>query len=637
MSDISLAFSGKSYGIPAGAILHDLLNQIPEDERPDAVAAKINGEITDLITPIKSDGELEFVTWDQPEALDVLRHSTSHIMAEAVQKLFPGTQVAIGPSIENGFYYDFDTEHPFALEDLAKIQKEMRKIARRNFRFSREDMSSKDAIAMFKEMGENYKVELIEDLDTPTVTIYRNGKFLDLCRGPHLSSTKPVRAFKLLSVAGAYWRGDERNKMLQRIYGTVFRTKEELDEYIQMREEAKKRDHRVLGRQLDLYSFSDEVGAGMPIWHPRGMRLRVLLEDWEKKEHFKRGYEIVQGPILLKKEMWMRSGHFDNYRNNMYFTEIDDTEYGVKPMNCLAHMLIYKSKLRSYRDLPQRYFELGVVHRHEKSGVLSGLFRVRTFTQDDAHIICAPDQLNDEIKGVVRFVRDTLDLFGFQYKMEVSTRPAKSIGSDEIWEQATGALMTSLDEMGIAYDIEKGEGAFYGPKIDVKIKDCLKREWQCATIQCDFTMPERFDLSYIGSDNQGHRPVMIHRVILGSVERFIGILVEHFGGAFPLWLSPVQAVVMTVSEKAGDWAKEVADKLKVADIRVIEDFRNEKIGFKIREWQEQKAPYMLVIGEREATDQVVAPRTRKGEQLDPMSIEDFIARINTEVINKTLN
>ncbi len=637
MSDISLVFSGKSYGIPAGAILHDLLNQIPEDERPDAVAAKINGEITDLITPIQSDGELEFLTWDQPEALDVLRHSTSHIMAEAVQKLFPGTQVAIGPSIENGFYYDFDTEHPFALEDLAKIQKEMRKIARRNFRFSREDMSSKDAIAMFKEMGENYKVELIEDLDTPTVTIYRNGNFLDLCRGPHLSSTKPIRAFKLLSVAGAYWRGDERNKMLQRIYGTVFRTKEELDEYLQMREEAKKRDHRVLGRQLDLFSFSDEVGAGMPIWHPRGMRLRVLLEDWEKKEHFKRGYEIVQGPILLKKEMWMRSGHFDNYRNNMYFTAIDDTEYGIKPMNCLAHMLIYKSKLRSFRDLPQRYFELGVVHRHEKSGVLSGLFRVRTFTQDDAHILCAPDQLNDEIKGVVCFVRDTLDLFGFQYKMEVSTRPAKSIGSDEIWEQATSALMTSLDEMGIAYDIEKGEGAFYGPKIDVKIKDCLKREWQCATIQCDFTMPERFDLSYIGSDNHAHRPVMIHRVILGSVERFIGILVEHFGGAFPLWLSPVQAVVMTVSEKASDWAKEVADKLRVAEIRVIEDFRNEKIGFKIREWQEQKAPYMLVIGEREATERAVAPRTRKGEQLNPMSVEDFIARVNTEVINKTLN
>ncbi len=637
MPDISLSYSGKDYQISAGQTLFDVLSQMPEGERPDAPAAKINGEIIDFMTPVAIGGELEFVAWDQPEALDILRHSTSHIMAEAVQKLFPGTKVTIGPSIENGFYYDFDTDHNFTPDDLDAIQKEMKKLAKKNVRFTREEMSSKDAVAMFKEMGEDYKVELIEDLDVENVSVYRTGEWMDLCRGPHLSSTRKIRAFKLLSVAGAYWRGDERNKMLQRIYGTAFRNQDELAEYLKMLEEAKKRDHRLLGRQLDLYSFHDEAGAGMPVWHPRGMRLRVLLEDWEKKEHFKRGYEIVQGPILLKKEMWERSGHFDNYRENMYFTKIDETQYGIKPMNCLSHMLIYKSKLRSFRDLPQRYFELGVVHRHEKSGVLSGLFRVRTFTQDDAHIICTPEQLNDEIKGVVQFVQDTLEMFGFPYKMEVSTRPQKSIGSDEIWELATKALMTSLDEMGIPYDIEKGEGAFYGPKIDVKLKDCLNREWQCATIQCDFTMPDRFDLSYIGSDNQAHRPVMIHRVILGSVERFIGILVEHFGGAFPLWISPVQAVVMTISEKTNAWAKEVTAKLKEAEIRVVEDTRNEKIGFKIREWQEQKAPYMLVIGEREAGDRVVAPRTRKGKQLDPMSVEDFIALVGDEVRNKISN
>lgn len=637
MSEITLAYAGASHVLPSGSTLRDLLRELGPNKPPSIVAARVAGEIRDLHTPLAQGGEVEFFGADSKDGLEVLRHSTSHIMAEVVQKLFPGTQVTIGPAIENGFYYDFDSEHAFTEDDLAAIENEMRAVISKNIPFRRVEVSASEAIAMFDKMGETYKVELIRDLGDVPLSLYYHGDWVDLCRGPHLADTKPIKAVKLLSVAGAYWRGDEKNKMLQRIYGTAFPTQAALDEYLHLIEEAKKRDHRVLGKTLDLFSFNEDAGPGFVIYHPKGMRLRTLIEDWEKREHFRRGYDIVQGPQILKKDLWVRSGHFDHYRDNMYFTKIDDQEFGIKPMNCLAHMLIYKSKLRSFRDLPKRYFELGVVHRHEKSGVLNGLFRVRCFTQDDAHIICMPEQLNDEVQGVVRFVQDAMKVFGFDYKLEISTRPEKSMGSDEIWDLATNALKSALDGLGLPYEINEGDGAFYGPKIDVKLRDCLGRYWQCATVQCDFTLPERFELSYIGSDNKPHQPVMIHRVILGSMERFIGVLTEQFAGAFPTWIAPVQAAVLTITDKAIDYAKTVAQTLRDNDVRVEEDFRNEKIGYKIREWQQQKVPYMLVIGEKEAEAGLVAPRTRTGENLGAISVEDFLARVRREVSEKTIN
>jgi len=480
-------------------------------------------------------------------------------------------------------------------------------------------------------MGEPYKKELIEGFGTETVSIYTQGGFADLCRGPHVPNTGKLKAFKLLSIAGAYWRGDEKNRMLQRIYGTAFVDKKELEAYLHRLEEAKRRDHRKLGRELDLFSFSDEVGPGFAIWHPKGAMLRTLLEDFERKEHLKRGYDIVVGPQILKTELWQRSGHYDNYRENMYFTEVDEQSFGVKPMNCLAHMIIYKSQLRSYRDLPQRYFELGTVHRHERAGVLHGLLRVRCFTQDDAHILCTPEQLDAEIKGVLKFVSDVMGIFGFEYEMELSTRPEKSIGSDDDWERATNALLGALKDTGRPFEINEGDGAFYGPKIDIKLRDCLDRRWQCATIQCDFTLPERFDLTYVASDGERKRPVMVHRVILGSIERFIGVLIEHFAGNFPLWLAPVQAVVLTVTDNQIPYAQEVFKQLRGAGIRVQEDLRNEKLNFKIREAQLQKIPYMLVIGDKEVEQGTVTPRFRDGTNLHAMKPEEFIAFVELEV------
>jgi threonyl-tRNA synthetase len=482
-------------------------------------------------------------------------------------------------------------------------------------------------------MGESYKVEIIEELDAETVSVYRQGDFVDLCRGPHLPSTSWCKAFKLTSIAGAYWRGDEKRKMLQRIYGTAFADKKELDAYLERLEEAKRRDHRKLGRELDLFSFSDEVGAGFAIWHPKGAMLRTILEDFERKEHLKRGYDIVVGPQILKTELWQRSGHYDNYRENMYFTEVDEQSYGVKPMNCLSHMMIYKSQLRSYRDLPFRFFELGTVHRHERAGVLHGLLRVRCFTQDDAHILCAPEQLDGEIKGVIAFVSDVMKIFGFEYEMELSTRPEKSIGSDEDWERATNALHGALKDTGRPFEINEGDGAFYGPKIDIKLRDCLDRRWQCATIQCDFTLPERFDLTYIDSNGERKRPVMVHRVILGSIERFIGVLIEHFAGSFPLWISPLQVAVLTVTDNQLDYARQVVETLRNAGIRVQPDFRNEKLGFKIREAQLQKVPCMLVIGDKEVETVTVTPRLRDGSNLPAQSTAEFIEYINQEVKN----
>jgi threonyl-tRNA synthetase len=559
-----------------------------------------------------------------------LRHSAAHVMAQAVQQFYPGAKLTIGPSIAEGFYYDFDYDGTFSPDDFPKIEERMRKIIKKDRPFIREEISKEDAVSFFKKRGEPYKVELLKDIADDQVTLYRHDDFVDLCRGPHLPSTGGITAFKLLSVAGAYWRGDERNKMLQRIYGTAFPSQKELDAYLTMLEEARRRDHRRLGQELDLFSIHEEAGAGLVIYHPKGALLRSLLEDFERREHLKRGYHLVVGPQILKLDLWKRSGHFDNYKDYMYFTEVEGQEYALKPMNCLAHMLIYKSGQRSYRDLPLRYFELGRVHRHERSGVLHGLLRVREFTQDDAHILCRPDQLHDEIRAILAFVKDVMAIFGFPYELEVSTRPEKSIGNDTDWEMATKALMDVLKEEGLAYEVNEGEGAFYGPKIDVKLKDALGRRWQCATIQCDFTMPERFDLSYIGSDGAKHRPVMLHRVILGALERFIGILIEHYGGAFPLWLSPVQAVILTVTDRNIPYGEKIYQRLHTEGIRVEQDFRNEKLGLKIREAQMQKIPYMLVIGDKEQETGTIAPRKRDGTDLKGMELERFLTLIQEE-------
>lgn len=567
------------------------------------------------------------------EELAILRHSTAHIMAEAVKNLFPSVKIAIGPAIEHGFYYDFDYEGTFTPADLEHIEERMQAIIAENRPFEREELTREAAIGLFTRLYEPYKVEILRDISEKVVSIYRQGGFIDLCRGPHIASTGLVKAFKLTGVAGAYWRGDERNKMLQRIYGTAFFDRKVLEDYLEKLEEAKRRDHRRLGKDLDLFSISDEAGAGLVIYHPRGAMLRFIIEDFEKREHLKRGYQLVIGPQILKLDLWRRSGHFDNYRENMYFTEIDGQQYGIKPMNCLAHMLIYKSRVRSYRDLPLRFFELGTVHRHEKSGVLHGLLRVRQFTQDDAHIICMPEQLHDEIRGVIDFVTYVMGIFGFDYEVEISTRPEKSIGSDEDWERATSALAGALRAMDIPFTVHEGEGAFYGPKIDIKLKDALDRRWQCATIQCDFTLPERFDLVYVGTDGERHRPVMLHRVILGALERFIGVLIEHYGGAFPTWLAPVQAVVLTVTDRQIDYARGVLAELMDAGLRAEGDFRNEKLSLKIREAQMQKIPYMLIIGDKEVSSHSVTVRLRNGENLSDMPVNQFVAMLQDKCSN----
>jgi threonyl-tRNA synthetase len=623
---------GSSKKLPSGSTPLDLARSIGEGLARKAVAAKVDGRLVDLAASLETDARVELVTIDSGEGLEVYRHSAAHLMAHAVKTLFGDrVQVTIGPAIENGFYYDFySPEHTFTPDDFEAIEKKMSELAAADLPIRREEVSRDSAIALFRDLGEIYKVELIEDLPNETVSLYRQGDFVDLCRGPHLPSTGRLKAFKLTSVAGAYWRGDEKNAMLQRLYATAFPDKKELRTYLAKLEEAKKRDHRKLGRELDLFSFSEEAGAGLVIWHPKGALLRTLLEDFERREHLRRGYDIVMGPQILRTELWKTSGHYENYRENMYFTEVDEQSYGIKPMNCLAHMLIYKSQMRSYRDLPQRYFELGTVHRHEKSGVLHGLLRVRGFTQDDAHILCTPEQLDGEIKGVLAFVQDVMGIFGFEYEMEISTRPEKSIGSDADWERATGALMSALKDSGLPFEINEGDGAFYGPKIDIKLKDALDRKWQCATIQCDFTLPERFDLTYVGKDGERHRPVMVHRVSLGAVERFVGVLIEHFAGNFPLWISPVQAVVVNVTDSQADYAEQVCNTLRAEGIRVQKDLRNEKLGFKIREAQMEKIPYMLVVGDKEMAGGTVAPRHRSGKNLDPMSPEEFVRFVQDE-------
>ena len=611
--------------IPKGTKLQELAYQWDQE----SVAAQVDGALFDLSRPVEKDAAISFISIHSKKGLEILRHSASHVMAQAVKELFPTVKLTFGPSTENGFYYDFDYDRTFTTQDLEMIEKRMTDIVAKDEPFIREEVSKEEAIKTFQGVSETYKIEHLEELPDH-VSLYRQGTFLDLCEGPHIPSTGRIKAFRLLNVSGTYWRGDARNRVLQRIYGTAFPDQQALEDFLHMLEEARKRDHRKLGRELDLFSLSEEAGPGLVIYHPKGAMLRTILEDFEKKEHLKRGYQIVIGPHLLRLELWKQSGHLENYRDKMYFTKVEDAEYGIKPMNCLAHMLIYKSQIRSYRDLPIRYFELGTVYRHEKSGELHGLLRVRGFTQDDAHILCRPDQLNEEICSIIEFVDDVMRVFGFEYEMELSTRPEKSIGADEDWERATQALMNALRTKNLPYDVNEGEGAFYGPKIDVKLKDALNRRWQCATIQVDFAMPERFDLTYVGSDGERHRPVMLHRVILGAMERFIGVLIEHYAGAFPVWLAPIQAVLMTVTDRQIPYAEGIYHQLIQKGVRIEKDFRNEKLGFKIREAQVQKIPYMLVVGDREVKEGTISPRKRSGETLKAMPVEDFVKQIESE-------
>ena len=621
---------GDGRQVETGLSVAEALKQLGLASDHDVVAAKVNGQLVDLSAPLQVDSAIAPISQESPEGLDIVRHSAAHIMAEAVRSLFPGVKITIGPAIETGFYYDFDPPQPFTPEDLERIEARMQELVQQDLPFSRREVSWQEAVDFFQGQGESYKLELLQDLHDQQVSLYKQGEFVDLCRGPHIPSAGYLRAFKLTGVAGAYWRGDERNPMLQRIYGTAFATAAELEQHLHFLEEAKRRDHRRLGKDLGLFAIEDEAGPGLVIYHPKGARLRVLLEDFERREHLRRGYQIVMGPTLLKLDLWKRSGHFENYRENMYFTEIDTVDYGIKPMNCLAHMLIYKSRIRSYRELPLRYFELGTVHRHERSGVLHGLTRVRQFTQDDAHILCRPDQVEAEIAGVIDFVADVMAVFGFEYEVELSTRPEKSIGADEDWDRATNALINALQARNLPFDVCEGEGAFYGPKIDIKLKDAINRRWQCATVQCDFTLPERFDLTFVGPDGNPHRPVMLHRVILGSLERFLGVLIEHYAGAFPVWLAPVQAIILPVTDRAHPFALEVAQRLQEQDLRVETDLRNEKLGLKIREAQLQKIPYMLIVGDKEVAAQTLSVRQLDGTETKNVPWEEFVGRLEAE-------
>ncbi len=625
---MQITYEGNSVEFESSITGFDLLKKL--DLPKSIIALKINGNLSDLRSIIQNGAIVEPIKIDSKDGLQILRHSTSHIMADAVKRLFGNNvKITIGPSIEDGFYYDFDIDKPFEPSDLEKIENEMKKIIKENVPFIREEIPYEKALELFSSMGETYKVELINELKDARISIYRHGNFVDLCRGPHIPSTGYVKAFKLLSTAGAYWRGDENNKMLQRIYGTAFATKEELEEYIKKIEEAKRRDHRRLGTALDLYSTTDEVGGGLIIWHPRGGFVRTMVENYWREQHFKRGYSIVFSPHIGRADLWKTSGHLDFYKENMYSPmDIDNFEYYVKPMNCPFHIQIYKSRTRSYKDLPIRYAELGTVYRYERSGVLHGLLRVRGFTQDDAHIFCTPEQLKDEVIGVVQFAVDLFRTFGFDnYEAYLATRPDKAVGDIQKWEEATNSLREAAEKMNIKLNVEEKGGAFYGPKIDLKIKDSLGREWQCTTVQFDFNLPERFDISYIGADNQKHRPYMVHRALLGSMERFFGILIEHYAGAFPVWLSPEQVIILPVSEKFNDYAQKVNSILCSKGFRSLIDLRNEKLSYKIREAELMKIPFMAIVGEKETQSNTLSIRTRGKEDLGAMSIESFIERL----------
>ena len=624
--------STKEYSEPKSII--EIAADISEGLARMACAGEVNGEVEDLRTVIDKDCNLSILTFNDEGGKAAFRHTTSHIMAQAIKRLYPETKLAIGPSIADGFYYDIDRETPLTSEDLEKIEAEMKKIVKEDLKLERFELPRAEAIAFMKEKEEPYKVELIEDLpEDAVISFYRQGEFTDLCAGPHLMSTKPVKAFKLTSLAGAYWRGSEKNKMLQRIYGTAFTKKAELEEYLHMIEEAKKRDHRKLGKELGLFMMSED-GPGFPFFLPKGMDLKNALMDYWREIHRKAGYVEISTPIILNRRLWETSGHWDHYKENMYTTVIDDEDYAIKPMNCPGGVLVYKSEPRSYRDLPLRLAEVGLVHRHEKSGQLHGLMRVRCFNQDDAHIFMTPEQIKDEIKGVAGLINEVYSLFGFQYHVELSTRPEDSMGSDEDWEMATDALRSALDELQLPYVVNEGDGAFYGPKIDFHLVDCIGRTWQCGTIQLDFQLPQRFELEYVGADGEKHRPIMIHRVVFGSIERFIGILIEHFAGAFPTWLAPVQVKVLPISDKYMDYAQNVLNKLTEAGIRAEVDTRAEKIGYKIREAQTAKIPYMLVVGQKEEEENTVSVRSRAAGDEGARSLDMFIADILKEIETK---
>ena len=599
-----------------------------------ALAAKVNDKIVGLDYVLTEDCKVELLTFEDNEGKIALRHSASHVLAQAVKRLYKNVKFAIGPAIENGFYYDFETEEPFTTEDLGKIQKEMEKIINENLPIVRSELSRAEAIKLFADKGEDYKVELINDLpEDAIISLYTQGEFVDLCAGPHVASTGKVKTVKLQSIAGAYWRGDEKRKMLQRVYGTAFEKKADLDAYLHMLEEAAKRDHRKLGRELDLFSIQEE-GPGFPFFHPNGMIIRNELENYWRAVHTRYGYKEIKTPIILNQKLWQQSGHWDHYQENMYFTSIDDEAYAIKPMNCPGGILVYKTKQHSYRDLPLRTAELGLVHRHELSGALHGLMRVRSFTQDDAHIFMLPSQIKTEIQNVIDLFNEVYSVFGLSYHAELSTKPAKAMGSDEIWETTTKALQEALEDCGMEYIVNEGDGAFYGPKIDFHLRDSIGRTWQCGTIQLDMLMPEKFDLTFVGEDGQKHRPVMIHRVVYGSIERFIGILIEHFAGLFPLWLAPVQVRVLTITDKQLPYANELALKMKAKGIRVEVDIRNEKIGYKIREARLERVPYIFVVGEKEEANNEVAVRSRKNGEEGPIALNTIVARISEEIAKK---
>jgi len=613
----------------------DIAKDLSEGLARAACAGEVDGEVVDLRTVVDHDAAVNILTAKDEKGLAALRHTTSHVMAQAVKRLYPNTKLAIGPSIADGFYYDMEFETPLTSDDFEKIEAEMKKIVKEDLKIERFTLPREKAIEFMKEKEEPYKVELIEDLpEGEEISFYQQGEFVDLCAGPHLMSTKEVgKAFKIMSLAGAYWRGDEHNQMLTRLYATAFAKKDELEAYITMMEEAKKRDHRKLGKELGLFMMH-EAGPGFPFFLPKGMVLKNTLLDYWREIHRKAGYVEISTPVILNRSLWETSGHWDHYKNNMYTTVIDGEDYAIKPMNCPGGVLVYASEPRSYRDLPLRMGELGLVHRHEKSGQLHGLMRVRCFTQDDAHIFMTPEQIKDEIKGVAGLINEVYSLFGFQYHVELSTRPEDSMGSDEDWEMATDALRSALDELQLPYVVNEGDGAFYGPKIDFHLVDCIGRTWQCGTIQLDFQLPQRFELEYVGADGEKHRPIMIHRVVFGSIERFIGILIEHFAGAFPTWLAPVQVKVLPISDKYMDYAQNVLNKLTEAGIRAEVDTRAEKIGYKIREAQTAKIPYILVVGQKEEEENTVSVRSRAAGDEGARSLDTFIADILKEIETK---
>ncbi|WP_113886521.1 threonine--tRNA ligase [Clostridium butyricum] len=620
--------------IEDNSTVFDLAQSISRNLGKSALVGEVNGCLVDLNYKLKNNDEVNILSYDSEKAVEVIRHSSAHIMAQAVKRLYKNAKLAIGPSIANGFYYDFDIDTPIIKEDLEKIEKEMNKIVKENLKFERIDVSKEEALKIMKDNDEIYKVELINDLpEGEKISLYKQGDYIDLCRGPHIPSTKYAKAFKLISVAGAYWRGNEKNKMLQRVYGIAFSNLKELEIHLHNLEEAKKRDHRKLGKELKLFTFAEE-GPGFPFFLPKGVILKNSLIDFWRKIHYEAGYVEVETPIMLNKKLWETSGHWYHYKENMYTSMIDDEEFALKPMNCPGGMIVYKSDSHSYRDFPMRVGELGRVHRHELSGALHGLMRVRAFTQDDAHIFMLPEQIKSEIKGVVELIDKVYSIFGFKYHVELSTRPEDSMGSDEEWQMAEDSLRGALDELNLQYVINEGDGAFYGPKIDFHLEDSIGRTWQCGTIQLDFQLPQRFELEYVGSDNEKHRPIVIHRVIFGSIERFIGILIEHFAGKFPTWLAPVQVKVLPISDKFNNYCDEVVKQFYENGIRIEIDHRNEKIGYKIREARNERVPYIVIIGEKEEEEGNVSLRSRKNGDEGSINVIDLIERINNEIKNK---